>query len=90
MVTYGICNIQVYGMRRHCSISKSYGGRQETENPIFQYSAYATSKAAAINIKNALKRLLCDYKGALSPEIAIDSIDITTHDSEGKFMEMMG
>lgn len=36
------------------------------ERPMFQFTAYAATKAAARNISNQLKTALCDYTGTLS------------------------
>lgn len=41
-------------------------GQSKLERPIFQFSAYATTKAAVRAITNQLKTALCDYSGTLS------------------------
>ena len=41
-------------------------GQSTLENPIFQYTAYATTKAVAKSVATQLKLALCDYQGTLS------------------------
>lgn len=41
-------------------------GQSNLERPVFQFSAYATTKTAARAITNQLKAALCDYSGTLS------------------------
>jgi len=41
-------------------------GQSNLERPVFQFSAYATTKATARAITNQLKTALCDYHGTLS------------------------
>lgn len=41
-------------------------GQSELESPVFQLSAYATTKNAARTLSNAIKTALQDYTGTLS------------------------
>lgn len=41
-------------------------GQSELERPVFQFSAYATTKASARAVANQIKTALCDYAGTLS------------------------
>lgn len=41
-------------------------GQAKLEQPVYQYSAYATTKAAARNIAKQIKAALCDYSGTIS------------------------
>lgn len=44
----------------------THDGQSSLERPVFQYSAYSTSKATTRSIANAIKNALQDYSGTLS------------------------
>ena len=50
-------------------------GQSTLERPVFQFSSYATTKAAARAIANQLKTALCDYCGTLSG-IVVQKIEL--------------
>jgi len=50
----------------------THDGKAPVEWPVFQYSSYASTKAAARAISNQLKSALCDYKGTLSGIVVQD------------------
>lgn len=58
----------------------SLTGQSSLERPIFQYSAYASTKSAAIAIKNQLKTALRDYQGTLSG-LVIQKIELQNENS---------
>jgi len=62
------------------SVMHTLNGKITLEQPIYQYTAYATTKIAARNVAAQLELALSDYHGAMSG-IAVQKIELQGYNS---------